>query len=123
MIYEIRAYTIRPGKMEEFLAFFNREGSSIGGTIKTHGQLIGHWQTVRRFLVDVVGTEFKEEDQKEASNEVVYMLAFKDMAQRTEFWKSFGNDKRWQKERPTFTSLVSKMDIKILNPTKVSPLK
>lgn len=109
--------------MEEFLSFFTEEGSRIGGTIKTHGQLIGHWQTVGRYLVDVVGAEFKEEGQEEVPNEIVYMVAFKDMAQRNEFWKSFGNDERWHKQRPTFTSLVSKMDIKILRPTEISPMK
>ena len=73
--------------------------------------------------MDVAGAEFKEEGQEEAANEVVYMIAFEDMAQRNAFWKSFGNDKRWHKERFTFASLVSKMDIKILRPTEISPLK
>jgi len=122
MIYEIRTYTIRPGKMKEFLSFFTERGARIGGTLKAQGQLIGHWQTVRRYLVDVAGEELKQESQ-EVTNEVVYMIAFENMAQRNEFWKSFGNDKRWHKERSTFASLVSKMDIKILRPTEISPMK
>jgi len=123
MIYETRAYTIRPGKMKEFLSFYTEKGARIAGTFKTQGQLVGHWQTVRRYLVDVVGTEFKEEGQEDAINEVVYTIAFEDMAQRNEFWKSFENDKRWLKERPTFASLVSKLDIRILRPTEISPMK
>jgi hypothetical protein len=122
LIYEIRTYTIKPGKMKEFLSFFTEKGAKIGGTLKTQGQLIGHWQTVRRYVVDVAGAEFKEEGQ-EVANEVVYMVAFKDMAQRNEFWKNFGSDERWKKERPKFASLVSKMDIKILHPTEISPMK
>jgi hypothetical protein len=122
MIYEIRAYTIRPGKMKEFLSFFTESGARIAGILKAQGQLIGHWQAVRRYLVDVVGGELKQESQ-EVTNEVVYMIAFEDMDQRNEFWKSFGDDKGWHKERPTFASLVSKMDIKILRPTEISPMK
>ena len=122
MIYETRAYTIRPGKMKEFLSFFTERGTMIAGTLKAQGQLIGHWQTVRRYLVDVAGGELKQESQ-EVANEVVYMIAFEDMDQRNEFWKSFGDDKGWHKERPTFASLVSKMDIKILRPTEISPMK
>jgi hypothetical protein len=67
MIYEIRAYTIRPGKMKEFLSFFTERGARTAGTIKTHGQ--------------------------------------------------------WRKERPTFASLFSKLNIKILRPTEISPMK
>ena len=122
MIYETRAYTIRPGKMKEFLSFFTERGTRIAGTLKAQGQLISHWQTVRRYLVDVAGGELKQESQ-EVTNEVVYMIAFEDMDQRNEFWKSFGDNKGWHKERPTFASLVSKMDIKILRPTEISPMK
>jgi hypothetical protein len=122
MIYEIRTYTIRPGKMKEFLSFFTERGARIAGTLKAQGQLIGHWQAVRRYLVDVVGGELKQESQ-EVTNEVVYMIAFEDMNQRNEFWNSFGDDKEWRKERPTFASLVSKLDIKILRPTEISPMK
>ena len=122
MIYEIRTYTIRPGKIKEFLSFFTERGTRIAGTLKAQGQLIGHWQAIRRYLVDVAGAELKQESQ-EVTNEVVYMIAFEDMDQRNEFWKSFGDDKGWHKERPTFASLVSKMDIKILRPTEISPMK
>ena len=51
------------------------------------------------------------------------MIAFEDMAQRNEYWKSFRDDKGWHKERSTFASLVSKMDIKVLRPTEISPMK
>jgi hypothetical protein len=98
LIYETRAHTIRPGKMKEFLSFYAGKGARIAGTFRTQGQLIGHWQTVRRHSVDVVGAEFREEGQEDATSEVVYTIAFEDMAQRNEFWRSFENDKRWLKE-------------------------
>ena len=122
MIYEIRTYTIRPGKIKEFFSFFTERGTRIAGTLKAQGQLIGHWQTVRRYLVDVTGGELKQERQ-EGTNEVVYMIAFEDIAQRNEYWKSFRDHKGWHKESSTFASLVSKMDIKILRPTEISPMK
>lgn len=102
MIYEHRSYTLLPGKKAEFIESFAR----LMPLFDKHGaKVIGVWQT----------------DVGE-SNEIIYILAFKDFAQREQFWDNFRRDQvfvEFQRQGTRAANVVNK----ILRPTDYSPLK
>jgi len=103
MIYEHRTYYILPGKMEEFVQTF---GDIILPLLKKHGaELIGSWQTE-------IGQ----------GNEFVYILAFRDLADRERFFKALRQDEEFKKYRQSGIR-VSYTLSKILQPTSYSPLQ
>ena len=102
MIYEHRSYTLQPGKRAEFIQRFARFMPLFE---KYGAKVIGVWQTD-------VGN----------SNEFIYVLAFKDFAQREVFWERFRQDEEYleyQREGTRTANVTSK----ILRPTAYSPLK
>ena len=107
MIYEYRAYYPMPGKMP---ALHERFSTVTMALFKRHGmQVVGFWET-----------EIGE------SNELVYILAFEDLAHREQAWQAFFADPEWQEAKRVSEAqgpLVERIVNKIWKPTRYSPIK
>ena len=80
MLYELRVYDARAGKLP---ALNDRFANHTTGFFKDHGiGIVGFWTAD-------IGT----------SNQLTYMLSFDSMADREEKWAAFGADPRWQEVR------------------------
>mgnify|MGYP001162604743 FL=1 len=109
MIYELRTYQVVPGKMAELNARF-REITT--GLFEKHGMIIiGFWETA---IGDATTTE------------LIYMLAFDNLADYEQAWNAFIDDAEWQEAKRLTESdgpLVNIAGSKILEPTDYSPLQ
>jgi len=107
MVYEYRAYYIMPGRMPDIQKRFADVTMNL---FKKHGiQVVGFWETL-----------FGE------SNELVYILAFEDVATRQKKWDAFQADPDWQSARKASEMngpLVQRVVNKLWKPTKFSPLQ
>ncbi len=107
MIYELRTYTANPGKMPAMQARFRDHTLAI---FERHGiKNIGYW-------TNSIGGR---------SDELVYIVAFEDMAQRDRAWAAFRDDPEWAKVRAESEAdgpLVHHIENRILQPTDYSPL-
>lgn len=107
MIYGNRAYYVMPGKMPALHERFSKVTMPL---FKRHRmQVVGFWETV-------IGE----------SNELVYILAFEDLAHRERAWQAFYADPEWQKARRASEAggpLIERIVNKIWKPTPYSPLK
>lgn len=108
MIYELRTYTANPGKMPALQARFRDHTLAI---FERHGiKNVGYW-------TNSVGGR---------SDELVYIVAFEDMAQRDRAWAAFRDDPEWVKVRTESEAdgpLVHHIENRILQPTDYSPLR
>ena len=107
MIYELRTYEAMPGKLQDLNARF--ANITLKYFERHDIKSVGYW-------TEDVG----------ASNILVYMLAFQDMAQREQAWNAFRADpERAQAfaETERNGSLVAKVTNRILRPTAYSALK
>ena len=104
-IQELRVYEAMPGKLP---ALNERFANHTDGLFKKHGmEVVGYW-------TDDVGT----------SNQLTYMLGFRDLGEREKSWKAFGGDPEWRKvvsESEKDGTLVKGTRITILRPTRYSP--
>jgi hypothetical protein len=109
MIYELRVYTAAPGTIaalsgrfeKHILRFFDRHGIKV----------IGFWETE---IGDVP--------------ELTYILAFKDLGERQRALDAFHADPEWeairvQTNREAGRDLFTKANVKIMKPTRYSPLQ
>lgn len=80
MIYEHRAYYIMPGKMAEFIEAFGRTPARLFE--KYGAKVIGVWQVN-------IGR----------SNQVIYILAYDDLAHRQRVWQQLDADPDMQRYR------------------------
>lgn len=106
MIYELRFYEILPGRAP---AFTGRQDVAVKLLDKHGAKVVGAW-------TQDVGT----------SNEIVYMIAFKDMAHRDQVWTAFLGEPDWKKsvaESEKDGPIVAKLVNSILRPTAYSPLQ
>jgi hypothetical protein len=107
MIYEYRAYYIVPGRMPDIQRRFREVTMRL---FDRHGiRVVGFWEPV-------IGE----------SNELVYICAFDDLAQRQRAWASFQGDPEWQaakKQSELDGPLVERVVNKIWKATDFSPLK
>ena len=107
MVYEYRAYYIMPGRMPDIQKRFADVTMNL---FKKHGiQVVGFWETL-----------FGE------SNELVYILAFDDVATRQKKWDAFQSDPEWQSARKASEMngpLVQRVVNKLWKPTAFSPLQ
>ncbi|MFH1382130.1 MAG: NIPSNAP family protein [Chloroflexota bacterium] len=103
MVYEHRSYMLLPGKRAEFMEIFGKQLMPLFA--KYGGKVVGTWWT----------------DVGE-SNEFIYLLAFNDLGQRDDFWKTFRQDEAFQdyQRRGPF---VANATNKIIRPTPYSPLQ
>jgi NIPSNAP protein len=109
MLYELRVYEITPGKMPAFHARFENH---VLKYFDKHGiNVIGLWTTL-------VG---------ESNNEVSYILAFENMADREKRYAAFSTDPEWlaarRESEKDGVPLVARIRNQFLAPTSYSPLK
>ena len=108
MIYEMRTYTAMPGKLGALNARFRDHTTKIWE--RRGWNMVGFW-TYRH---------------GGPSDQLVYMLAWPDMATRDAEFAAFGQDPEWLKAREeseTDGPLTARIQSDILNATDYSPLK
>jgi hypothetical protein len=107
MIYEYRAYYAMPGRMPDIQKRFADVTMKL---FEKHGiKVVGFWEPA-------IGQ----------SNELVYICAYQDLAERERVWASFMADPEWQAARKASEAngpLISHFVNKIWRPTKFSPLQ
>jgi hypothetical protein len=107
MIYEYRAYYVMPGRMPDIQKRFADVTMRL---FAKHGiNVVGFWEPV-------IGE----------SNELVYLCAYEDLAQRQRAWDAFMGDPEWQAAKAASEAkgpLVERVVNKIWKPTSFSPLK
>jgi hypothetical protein len=103
MIIEKRTYTFHPGKVQEFLALYEKEGLAIH---TSYLPLIG-------YFVSEIGT----------LNQVITMWSYESMADREEKRAKLYADPAWIAFGPKTTPFIQKMETMILRPTEWSPIK
>lgn len=108
MIYELRIYHATPGKLPLLLKRF--ETITLGFWNKYDIRQVGFWTTL-------IG---------ESSNDVYFILEWKNLAEREQKWSAFQNDPDWIKARGETEKdgpLTTHMTNLILAPTSFSNLK
>ena len=105
MIYELRQYTIAPGRMEELHALFR---TVVDPLLKEVGiRTIGYWEPA-----EPDGRSF------------VYLVAFDNAAQREQAWKAFVDSPKWQAAKAKFPGgkpPYEKIEKTVLAATDYSP--
>ena len=108
-VFELRTYTANPGKLGELHARFRDHTLPL---FQKHGITnIGYWSP---------------QDEPEASNTLIYLLAHASRDAATKSWEAFRKDPEWQKAREASEvngRLTSKVVSVFLEPTDYSPLK
>jgi len=102
MIYEMRTYTLYPGKVKEFL----RIVSESKHLRDKYSKPAGYWYT-----------EIGSLDQ------VVSLWPYEDITHRMEIMQAVAQDPEWQKIVPRLSALRMKRENKILIPADFSALK
>ena len=108
MIHELRTYEAAPGKMGALHARFR-------------DHTLGFFE---QFGIEVIG--FWTYAHGGWSDQLVYMLAFDDFADRDAKWAAFGADETRRKvfaDSETDGPLVARIRSDIMRPTDYSPLK
>jgi hypothetical protein len=107
MLYEYRRYEAMPGKLP---ALHRRFAEVTTKVWEKHGiRVVGFWEAV-------FGT----------NNELHYMLAWEDLAERDRKWEAFQKDPDWQSARAKSEEdgpLVARLTNSLWKPTHYSPLK
>ena len=107
MLYEYRRYEANPGKMPALQRRFADVTTKIW---EKHGiRVVGFWEAVFG-----------------ANNELHYMLAWEDVAERDRKWEAFQRDPEWQSARAKTEEdgpLVARVNNQLWRPTHFSPMK
>src|SRR5438309_1164797 len=107
MVYELRIYTVHPGRMAALQARFRDHSCRL---FEKHGVTnVGYW-------TNAIGGR---------TDELWYIVGFESLAQREQAWASFGADPEWQQARAESERdgpIVHHIENRILNPTDFSPL-
>ncbi|GGY68650.1 hypothetical protein GCM10011613_11130 [Cellvibrio zantedeschiae] len=107
-VYELRIYTVHPGKMPDMLARFKNHTTKI---FERHGMVnVGYW----------VPVEQKDGDK------LYYILKHKSRAAAEVSWKAFGDDPEWVKVRTASEAngpIVQGVESVFLAPADYSPEK
>jgi hypothetical protein len=108
MIYELRIYTCLPGKLP---ALHKRFEATTLKLWEQHGvRPVGFWTTL-------VG---------EDANDLTYLIAWENMAERERKWTAFMTDQNWVKARAESERegpIVARIRSQFLAPTAYSALK
>lgn len=108
MLYELRSYTVFPGRMPAMQRRFRDVTTKL---FEKHGiKNIGYW-------TNLVGGR---------SDEFLYIIAFEDMAHRERAWTAFQTDPEWVSSRADSEKdgpIVSYTENRFLTPTDFSPLR
>jgi len=109
-LLELRTYYAMPGKLEDIHKRFRDHTLQI---FAKHGMtVVGFW-----------GPVYKKDG---SDTKLVYMLSFKDRAERDAKWKEFGSDPEWQKvskESEANGKIVEKTESLFLYDTDYAPAK
>lgn len=109
-LLELRTYYAMPGKLEDIHKRFRDHTLQI---FAKHGMtVVGFW-----------GPVYKKDGSEDR---LVYMLSFKDRADRDAKWKEFGADPEWQKVSKASEvngKIVQKVENVFLYDTDYSPAK
>ena len=103
MLYEMRIYTVQPGKVPELNALFENEGIPI---IKDHSKLVGWWSTEVGPL-----------------NQVVHIWAYNDAGHREKVRATQNADPRLKGYRGKVLALLVNQTNMLLTPSNFSPLQ
>ena len=103
MVYEMRMYTLRPGKISQFEEMIEQEGLPI---ISKYSKLVGWWSTE-------IGT----------LNEVVHIWAYEDMNHRTRARAAQLKDPQFMRFKRKAIELIVSQRNNILTPASFSPLQ
>ena len=105
MIHELRRYTVKPGKLADYV----EKSGSIGRPIRgdRYGKLLGYWSTELGPL-----------------NQVVHLWEYADLAARTAARAGLAKDERWVKEYlPASGPLLDGQENMILTPFDWAPFR
>jgi NIPSNAP protein len=108
MIYELRVYHAMPGKLPVLLRRFEDHTLKIWERLGI--RLVGFWTTL-------IG---------ESNQQLTYMLAWQNMAEREKLWSTFAVDAEWIKvaaESEREGPIVQNIANQLLQPTGFSPMK
>lgn len=104
MYFEMRTYTVKPGKLKEYIKHFEIHGLPI---LSRHAKLVGYWYTEIGEL-----------------NQLVHIWAYDSLDQRAKERAALYQDPDWQKNfLPKATEMLEKQENKILLPADFSPIK
>jgi NIPSNAP len=103
MVYELRVYTLQPGKVPEFQALIEQAALPF---ISKYSKLVGWWSTEVGPL-----------------NEVVHIWAYEDLNHRARARQAQAEDPQLQAFRPKAQAMVVSQYNKILTPASFSPLQ
>lgn len=109
-LYELRTYFATPGKLEDIHKRFRDH------TLKLFAK---HGMTVVGFWGPVYKTEGSD-------NKLVYMLSFKDRAERDAKWRAFATDPEWRKvstESDANGKILDHVESVFLYDTDYTPVK
>lgn len=108
-VYELRTYTVAPGRLPALLKRFD-EGE-VDLFIKHGMTSVGYWIP---------------DSEELGENTLVYMLAHESREAAAASWKAFGADPLWPPMRAASIAdgpIVTKVENMFLNPTNFSPLQ
>ncbi len=104
MVYEMRTYTVKCGKLSDYIKHFEAVGLPI---ISKYSKLIGYWYTDIGEL-----------------NQVVHIWEYKDLNIRAERRNALYNDPDWvDKFIPIALPMLVKQESRIMYATIFSPIK
>ncbi|WP_047153882.1 NIPSNAP family protein [Aneurinibacillus tyrosinisolvens] len=104
MIHEMRTYSVKIGKTQEYLQLFEEIGLAI---ISKYAKLVGYWYTEIGEL-----------------NQIIHIWEYESLDLRAERRKALYSDPEWLEEFiPKAMPLLEKQESKILYPAAFSPIK
>lgn len=104
MFFEMRTYTIKPGKIGSYIKHFEEFGLPI---LSQYSELVGYWYTDIGEL-----------------NQVIHIWKYESLDQRTVNRRKLYEDKDWQtKFLPEAMGMLEKQENKIMHAADFSPIK
>ena len=104
MIYDMRTYTVKIGKTQEYLRLVEEIALPI---ISKYAKLVGYWYTEIGEL-----------------NQIIHIWAYESLEQRAQARKALYSDREWlEKFIPVGGPLLEKQENRILYPADFSPIR
>jgi hypothetical protein len=104
LIYELRTYDVKPGRLADYLKLFDEVGMPVR---KNYGVLVGFWST-----------EFG------ALNRVVHLWQYESLDARGALRAALMREPVWVNDfLPYALPMLERMESVVLNPTSFSPLQ
>ena len=104
MVFEMRIYTVKIGKLGEYIDHFAKVGMPI---ISKYAQLIGYWHTESGEL-----------------NQIIHIWSYNDLNERALKREELYKDEDWLKNFiPKALPMLEKQESKMITPSSFSPIK